>query len=305
MSTIVFYGQFIATKVGLDGLTVTVDIERVTRSDGTRSALVTGGSATGVGRRGLYYYRQTSADLTLYDYVATFITADATVDQKEVAALWTHYGEESTLATGQSTNTASFDNAALDQFFTTNTGLTWGDAVAGSVVSEILDGNDPGTFNAAAVWTYANRTLTTPAASIISAVRGDRLRITIASTWNATITGLPSNTGYVSLLLTIKKTKDDADTASILQIRKNASALSDGLMYINGAAPGTPLTSADASITVNSATSLTFIISAAATSYLSPADEYVYDIKYVMASSAVQESEGVIDIAYGVTRAII
>lgn len=87
MTDIIFYGQFITSKVGTNGLTVTVDIDRFTRSDGTRSALVTGASATAVTRRGLYYYRLTGADPTLYDYIATFITATATVDQQEVAAL--------------------------------------------------------------------------------------------------------------------------------------------------------------------------------------------------------------------------
>ena len=89
MADIVFYGQFIESKIGKNGLTVTVDIERITRSDGTRTAHVTGASATEVTRRGLYYYRLADADLTLYDYVATFITAYTDVDQQEIAALWT------------------------------------------------------------------------------------------------------------------------------------------------------------------------------------------------------------------------
>ena len=88
MSTICFYAQFIASKVGVNGLTVTWDVEQVTRSDGTRSALVTGGATTiTIGRRGLYGYRLTAADLSLYDYVATAITATTTVDQQEIAAI--------------------------------------------------------------------------------------------------------------------------------------------------------------------------------------------------------------------------
>ena len=89
MAIVIFYGQFIEDKVGKNGLTVTVDVERITRSDGTRTAHVTGASAVEVTRRGLYYYRLTGADLTLYDYVATFITAYTDVDQREIAALWT------------------------------------------------------------------------------------------------------------------------------------------------------------------------------------------------------------------------
>ncbi len=86
MADLLFVGQFIASKAGKTGLTVTVDVDRYTISDGTRTALVTAGSAT-EGRRGLYHYRLASADLATYQYVATFITADATVDQQEIAAL--------------------------------------------------------------------------------------------------------------------------------------------------------------------------------------------------------------------------
>ncbi len=86
MADLIFVGQFVASKAGKTGLTVTVDVDRYTMADGTRTALVTAGSAT-EGRRGLYHYRLASADLALYQYVATFITADTSVDQQEVAAL--------------------------------------------------------------------------------------------------------------------------------------------------------------------------------------------------------------------------
>lgn len=86
MADLLFVGQFIASKAGKTGLTVTVDVDRYTLADGSRTALVTAGSAT-EGRRGLYHYRLASADLATYQYVATFITADATVDQREIAAL--------------------------------------------------------------------------------------------------------------------------------------------------------------------------------------------------------------------------
>lgn len=86
MSDLIFVGQFVASKAGKTGLTVTVDVDRYTISDGSRSSLVTAGSAT-EGRRGLYHYRLASADLSLYQYVATFITSDATVDQQEIAAI--------------------------------------------------------------------------------------------------------------------------------------------------------------------------------------------------------------------------
>ena len=91
MATIIAYAQFIKSKIGVNSLTVTWDVDRITRSDGTRAALVTG-AATNVtiGRRGLYGYRLTDADITVYDYVFTAITA-GDVDRQELAALWTLY----------------------------------------------------------------------------------------------------------------------------------------------------------------------------------------------------------------------
>ncbi len=90
MTTICFYAQFTESKIGVNSLTVTWDVERITRADGTRTALVTGGAnGITVGRRGLYGYVLTNADLTLYDYIATAITSTTTVDLQEVPALWT------------------------------------------------------------------------------------------------------------------------------------------------------------------------------------------------------------------------
>ena len=40
--SLIFYGVFTASKVGKTGITVTVDVDQLTRADGTRTALVTG-----------------------------------------------------------------------------------------------------------------------------------------------------------------------------------------------------------------------------------------------------------------------
>lgn len=112
MSTLAFYAQFTKTLVGVNSLTVTWDVEQITRSDGTRSALVTGGATSiTIGRRGLYGYLLASADTKLYDYVATAITA-GDVDQKEIAALWTMYEADTLKVSGDGT---AADN--LELFF--------------------------------------------------------------------------------------------------------------------------------------------------------------------------------------------
>jgi hypothetical protein len=100
-NTLAFYAQFVASKVGANSLTVTWDIEQITRADGTRSALVTAGATNiTIGRRGLYGYYLAAANLETYDYIATAITSDTTVDQKEVAAVWTEWGLPSVAQTG-------------------------------------------------------------------------------------------------------------------------------------------------------------------------------------------------------------
>jgi hypothetical protein len=117
--TIALYAQYTASKAGLTGLAdVTVDIIRITRSDGTASEVVTAGACTEVGH-GVYVYRYASADLTLYDYAAIFHTASATADLKDIAALWTHYplGRDTELArldenvSAAKTLTAAYDKA--------------------------------------------------------------------------------------------------------------------------------------------------------------------------------------------------
>jgi len=129
MADIVFYAQFIAATVGVDGLVVTWDIERITRSTGARAALVTGGATNViVGRRGLYGYRLASADLTLYDYVATAITAGV-ADQREIVA-YPHidYGEA---VWSHTPRTLTMSLTTLKSILTGNKLILWrGDTLA-------------------------------------------------------------------------------------------------------------------------------------------------------------------------------
>lgn len=91
-TNLLFYGHFTASKAGKTGLTVTVDVDKIDKSTGTRTAVVTGGSAT-EGRRGYYYYLLANATPLTHDYPAIFITADSSVDQQEVAAVRVDFTE--------------------------------------------------------------------------------------------------------------------------------------------------------------------------------------------------------------------
>ena len=136
-----FYAQFIASAVGADGLTVTWDVERITRSTGARAALVTGAATNiTVGRRGLYGYLLSDSDLATYDYVATAITA-GDADQKEIAAMWTEYSLPSVV------QSADCGSAAV--LAGTQGTITWGQqkivaAVAGEGALDIYNSDAEG-----------------------------------------------------------------------------------------------------------------------------------------------------------------
>ena len=103
-TALLFYGHFVASKVGKTGLTPTVDIDKIEKTTGTVTAVVTGGSAS-EGRRGYYLYRLANATPVTHDYVAIFITADSSVDQQQVAAVRVDFTE------ARSTELANLDAA--------------------------------------------------------------------------------------------------------------------------------------------------------------------------------------------------
>jgi hypothetical protein len=82
-----FYAFYVATKQGVTGLTVTVDVWRVNTS-ASPTQIVTAGSATAVGG-GLYLYQLASASVTVEgEYIAIFKTTSSTPDQQEIPAIW-------------------------------------------------------------------------------------------------------------------------------------------------------------------------------------------------------------------------
>lgn len=174
MSTICFYAQFTSLRAGLDGLTVTWDVERITRSDGTRSALVTGGAnSITVGRHGLYGYVLTSAELGTYDYIATAITTSTTADVKEVPAVWTYYAQgastigQGSVATVVTVNDGSSPLDGANVWVSTDSGganiVAQGFTSALGTVTLYLD---PGTYY---VWkTLAGYTFTNPSTLVVT-----------------------------------------------------------------------------------------------------------------------------------------
>lgn len=85
---VAFYAHFVASKTGKTGLTVTVDVWRITEA-GVATEVVTGGSATEIGD-GLYRYGLSAASVTAAgEYISVFKTADSTVDAQHMPAVWT------------------------------------------------------------------------------------------------------------------------------------------------------------------------------------------------------------------------
>ena len=104
--------QFTASRVGVDGLTVTWDIDRVTKSSSAVSAVVTDGANIGTGRHGVYFYSY-DMDLTLYDYIVTAKSTSAIVDMKELTTVWTEYASDVTVNTTASVAVTAANAATL------------------------------------------------------------------------------------------------------------------------------------------------------------------------------------------------
>jgi hypothetical protein len=84
-----FLAQFIASKQGKTGITVTIDVFLIPKGNlGGKSQLVTGGSTTEIGDGVYGYSLAATSTLTEGEYVGVFKTADATVDQQHIPSLW-------------------------------------------------------------------------------------------------------------------------------------------------------------------------------------------------------------------------
>jgi hypothetical protein len=153
---------------------------------------------------------------------------------------------------------------------------------------------------AEAIWAYSSRTLTalatgtstTTAAGSITRKRGD--------SWSISIT-LGALTGYTSLWLTVKR-NDGADTDSVLQVRKNASGLLDGLLYVNGT---TASNAALASITVDdlSTGAVTIAVDETVTDDIAPA-AYDYDVQVLTGGAVSTPDSGTFTVTADVTRSV-
>jgi len=156
---------------------------------------------------------------------------------------------------------------------------------------------------AAEVWANSSRTLTQAAASVVAAVSGSEITIARGDTLSASLTGLGSLSGYVSIDFTVKLNKDAADSAAIINIRKNQSGSGDGLLVLNGATAGT---AGNGSITIDDEDDgdITIALAAAETDDLTPIKKIYYDVQMITATAVSTLTAGYCTISADVTKAV-
>ncbi|MBK9003477.1 MAG: hypothetical protein IPM41_06330 [Sphingomonadales bacterium] len=121
------------------------------------------------------------------------------------------------------------------------------------------------------------------------------------NSWSIPLT-IGAITGYTSLWFTIKSSHDDADASALLQIKLNASGLSDGLLYVNGT---TASSDALGSITVNNATTGAIVIAVdeTITDDLAPGT-YYYDVQTLISGNVATPDSGTFEVTADVTRSV-
>lgn len=151
-------------------------------------------------------------------------------------------------------------------------------------------------------WSHTPRTLTQSAATIAAALAGSTITIQRGDTFSASITGLGDLTGYTAIDWTVKRDKEDADTAAIIRIRLAGAGA--GLRWLNGL--DASLRSANGSITIDNLVlgNITIALAAAETDDLVTDSAGWYDIQLVTAVGVYTKSEGICNISADVTRLI-
>jgi hypothetical protein len=152
-------------------------------------------------------------------------------------------------------------------------------------------------LDAAAVWTYATRTLTQSAAQVAAIVEGDDLALKRGDTWTIALTGLGSLVGRSKLWFTVKRQDGHTDAEAVLQIEE-----SGGLLRLNGAAA----TAGQGSLTVTSAAAgdLTISVAAVATDDLTVETGLTWDIQMLVGAAVTTLTEGTLEVTADRTRAV-
>lgn len=129
----------------------------------------------------------------------------------------------------------------------------------------------------------ASRRLTQSGAAVAAAVAGSSVTQTRGDTWSIPLTGLGSMTTHSKLWVVLKRNAAEADAESLVMVEHT-----DGLLYLNGAAPVAPITSASGTlaITDESAGAILWGVDKAATALLPPGT-WTYEVQQLTTGGEV------------------
>jgi len=336
MATLIFRFVFLSnaspavvlTSTELTGAAApTINISSTAYSDGAIASVVSGGAMTYDSYTQSWSYRLAGADLASYVYVGAATTTYATASPATVHALGIVVPDE--LVSSRAASATALSNA------------TWTDARAGkldnldgTVTSRLPTSGYTAPLTAAgtraavgladadldeqlaaiaasgltadqvktAVWTAASRTLTSTAAETTAAVAGGALAIASRATFAATLTGLTIPASWERIWLTIKRSADEEDAASQVQIVvSNPGVGTDGLLYLAGAVG----TAAWGTLTVDQVAGTVAIwLADEATTRLSRRSGLVYDVKYLVAGDTTVLTSGAASVTVTPTAAL-
>lgn len=147
----------------------------------------------------------------------------------------------------------------------------------------------------------------TSAVTVTASNNAGLLTVYRGVTFAATVSGLTISASWTKVYLTVKTDLGLADTAATIQvIETNPGAGTDGLLYLNGAAPVNPITYADAALTVTQAAGTVAIaLSDNLTAQLARGARLHWDLKQIISStSSGLLASGTMDIELTPTRTI-
>lgn len=309
---LIWGAAFTTNGVGTTGLTVNVDVVRVDTS--LNVSTTTDLIATEAGL-GLYVYAITADAGGPYAYFTRFRTTDTNVDQKNLygifisglawvedvdAAVSTRATQAQILSDATPFPGAYIDAAissrsdfdpAVDTVENVNVTVSVTDTVSISSASI--------TSIATSVWSASIRTLTMTAAQIQAAISGSAMTIHRGDTFTEQVT-VSDTTGWVTMDFMIKRSLDDADSASVLWVRlTNGGDVDDGLQVLNGS---TSVTAADASLSVDDSTHITPTLAADITADLATEDGLFFEFQMITASAVTTVGVGSANIDGDVVR---
>lgn len=273
MSNLLFYAPFKSksTTLGVE-VTATVNIWKIARADGTKTSVISSGATTYVGD-GIRQYLLTDADLDLYDYVGSMLTADTTVADRQPACLWTRFDESSVarfagLTTGQA--------AILE--------ATQAAGISAEDLTELLRA-------AGLIQIPVN-----PAAP--SSIDAGTITIKRGDSFATSFEMAASASGYDKLWMTFKRDKRLSDDEAVLQFIADT-----GLTRLNGAAA----TASDGSITLGAdGVTLAIALDEAVTAQLIATNNVggYWDVQLLKSGVVTTIAEGIYKVTADVTQAI-